>query len=101
MNRKEKVAVKLAEEEIETSKPPRMKHNSATMVRLSLVRLIGVAKTMEEVKETMKAATTTQVSIVGTTMETVMAADMIQSAVETMKNPVTILGMSQFKTQGV
>ena len=36
---------------------------------------------MEEVKGTMKAVTTTQISIVGTTMETVMAADMIQNAV--------------------
>ena len=49
----------------------------------------------------MKAATTTQISIVGTTMETVMAADMIQKAVETIKDPVTVLEMSQFKTQSV
>ena len=101
MNRKEKVAVKLVEEEKETSEVPRMKQNSATMVRLSLVRLRGVARTMEEVKETMKAATTTQISIVGTTMETVMAADMIQKAVETIKDPVTVLEMSQFQTQSV
>ena len=91
MNRKEKVAVKLVEEEIETSKVPRMKQNSATMVKLSLVRLIGVAKTMEKVKETMKAATTIQISIVGTTMRTVMAADMIQKTVETIKDPVITL----------
>ena len=56
---------------------------------------------MEEVKGTIKAATTTQISIVGTTMETVMAADMIQKAVETIKDPVTVLEMSQFKTQSV
>ena len=55
---------------------------------------------MEEVKGTMGAAPTTRVSIVGTTMETVMAADMIQKAVETIKDSVTVLEMSQFKTKG-
>ena len=60
-----------------------------------------ITKTMVEFKGTMKAATTTQISIVGTTMETVIAADMIQKAVETIKDPATVLEMSQFKTQGV
>ena len=89
------------EEKSETSEVPKVKQSSATIVKLSLATLTKITKTMEEVKGAMKAAITTQISIVGTTMETVMAADMIQKTVETIRDPVTVLEMSQFKTQSV
>ena len=58
-------------------------------------------KIMEEVKENTKNATTIQISIVGTTIRIVTAADMIQKTVKTIKDLVKVLEVSQFKTQGV